>query len=174
MQANRRARLASLIREELSVVVPREVKDPRIPMVTITNVDVTEDGGAAKVYVTILGNALSNGGSTDGISSREMKECLEGLKSATGYLRRHLARVLTLRTVPELQFLEDRGLHNTLRVHELLKQISAEPVLEPVSDPVLAQGSGNGSGLADVDGATSSAKSSDPPSPDIDSNSENE
>jgi ribosome-binding factor A len=57
MDSTRRARLSSVIQQELSRVVPREIKDPRVPTVTFTAVEVTEDAGLATVYVSILGGA---------------------------------------------------------------------------------------------------------------------
>lgn len=123
-----------MIREELSVVVPREVKDPRVPSVTFTQVQVTPDGEQATVLVTILGGAQGGYGDeaelSEGRAKKRMEDCLEGLRSASGYLRKHLAKVLTIRHIPVLVFKEDKGLANTQRVHELLKQISGE---KPVS-----------------------------------------
>lgn len=115
MQPTRRARLEAVIQEELALVVSRELKDPRIPSVTFTSVQVTQDGSQATVFVSILG------GSQD---PKAMKDCLAGLTSASGFLRRHLARTLTVRHIPSLIFKEDRGFENALRVHELLKKIS--------------------------------------------------
>ena len=116
MQATRRMRLQAVIQEELSQVVPKEIKDPRVPSVTFTAVEVTQDGGQATVFVSILGGSEGE--------PKKMKECLEGLSSASGFLRRHLARVLTVRHIPALVFREDRGFENAIRVHELLKKIS--------------------------------------------------
>lgn len=122
MQPTRRARLESVIQEELSRAV-REVKDPRVPIVTFTGVSLTPDGGHATIYVSILGRT---GGEASDEADREMRECIKGLTSASGFLRRHLGRVLTVRTIPAITFKPDRGLDNTLRVHELLKQIGSE------------------------------------------------
>lgn len=113
MQETRKARLASVIQQELSVTI-RELKDPRIPSITVTQVDVADDGSFATVYVTILGGAKDR---------EEMKECLDGLTSSAGYLRRHLAKILTIRHIPSLAFKEDKGLDNAARVFDLLKQI---------------------------------------------------
>jgi len=113
MNETRKARLSSVIQQELSTVV-RTLKDPRIPWVTFTRVDVVDDGSQATVFLTLLG----------GNEDREkVKDCLEGLKSSAGFLRRHLAKILTIRHIPTLIFKEDRGLENVLRVNELLKQI---------------------------------------------------
>lgn len=131
MNETRRARLEAVILEELSIVIPREVKDPRVPPLTLTSVKVTPDGSQATVMISILGNSLSgiaeSGDDQTEAKARqkEMKDCLEGLSSASGYLRRHLARVLTIRHIPSLIFKEDRGLENVLRVNELLKEIGS-------------------------------------------------
>ena len=128
MQATRRMRLQAVIQEELSEVVAREVKDPRVPPITFTAVEVTQDGSQAVLFVAILGGAQGGFDGSPPLSEagakKRMKECLEGLGSAAGYLRRHLARVLNVRHVPSLIFKEDRGFENALRVHDLLKKIS--------------------------------------------------
>lgn len=116
MNETRKARLSSVIQEELSILI-RGIKDPRVPLITVTRVDVTDDGGQATVYVTLLGN-LEGG--------EKMDRCLEGLESASGYLRRGVAKVLTIKHIPTLLFKEDKGLSNATRVHELLTAINAE------------------------------------------------
>jgi ribosome-binding factor A len=120
MDPTRRARLAAVVQEELSKAV-RDLKDPRIPSVVFTRIEVTQDGSQATCWLTILG------GSREGRNERAIKECIEGLISASGFLRRHLAAILTVRHIPNLIFKEDRGFENTVRVHELLKEINAEP-----------------------------------------------
>jgi ribosome-binding factor A len=116
-------RLQSAIQEELSTFVSREVKDPRIPMVTFTDVQVTQDGSHATIFVAILG------ASTDDavVADQKMRECLTGLNAASGFIRRHLAKVLTIRHTPALVFREDRGFENVSRVHELLYKIQKKP-----------------------------------------------
>ena len=103
-------------------MVPREIKDPRVPYVTFTRVEVTPDGAQATVYVMIFGLESADKG-----AKKRMDDCLAGLTSAAGYLRRHLAGVLTIRHIPTLLFKEDKGLINSTRVHELLKEIDKEP-----------------------------------------------
>jgi ribosome-binding factor A len=135
MQATRRARLESVILEELSMLVPREVKDPRVPPLTFTGVTVTQDGSQATVLVSILGGAEGGHDGAPPLSEagakQRMLDCLQGLHSASGFLRRHLAKVLNVRHVPVLHFKEDRGLENASRVHELLKQINSTPKDSP-------------------------------------------
>lgn len=133
MQATRRMRLQSVIQEELSHIVPREIKDPRIPAVTFTAVEVSQDGGQATVFVSILGGTQEEDEESPSEPEKtpqkkskktKMKECLEGLSSASGFLRRHLGKVLNVRHIPSLIFREDRGFENAIRVHEILKKIS--------------------------------------------------
>jgi ribosome-binding factor A len=126
VQPTRIARLQAAILEELSVVVPREVRDPRIPSLTFTRVELTPDAGAARVYFMILGDFANRVTSEDKDRDRRVKECVQGLTSAAGFLKKHLSRALRIRTTPDLLFQEDRGLENTLRVQELLRQIADE------------------------------------------------
>jgi ribosome-binding factor A len=127
MQPTRLARLQAAILEELSVVLPREVKDPRVPPLTLTRVELTPDAGTARVYFMLLGSLGSSENEKElADRSKRIKECVEGLSSAAGFLKRHLSRALRIRQTPDLLFQEDRGLENTLRVQELLKQIADE------------------------------------------------
>ena len=121
MQETRRARLEAVIQEELSKLLLREIKDPRIPSLTITEVRVAQDGSHALVKFSPLGGRQ---GIPEKDVEKKMSDCLGGLKSAAPMMRRHLARVLTVRHIPSLAFQEDRGFENVLRVNELLKQIS--------------------------------------------------
>jgi ribosome-binding factor A len=148
MQETRRRRLESVIQDELATVIAREVKDPRVPTITLTSVQVTPDGGQATVSIAILGGAhgrlVNSVEGEQGTSAQDtakdkeaqhkMKECIQGLNSASGYLRRHLASVLTVRHIPSLIFREDRGFENTIRVHELLKQITPAEKTEPKAE----------------------------------------
>ena len=130
MQETRRLRLQAVIQEELSRFVPREVKDPRIPSITFTSVEVTQDGDQATLLIQILGGAQGGNDGAPPLSEQgaklRMKDCLEGLRSASPYMRKHLAKVLTIRHIPSLVFKEDRGLENSNRVHELLKKLEDE------------------------------------------------
>ena len=113
-QGNRKARLERLIREELALSLPT-VKDPRVSnqLVTLTQVDLTPDHKEARVKFVLTGD-----------DSKDARRCGEGLTSASGYFRRSLAKNLDLRTIPALIFKEDKGLSNSLRVHELLNTLS--------------------------------------------------
>lgn len=119
MNSNRLKRLASVIQEELSVFILRELKDPRVSSVTITKVEVTQDARQATVFIAILGDPAMDTEKREEIT----QTCIEGLASGAGIMRKHLAETLEIRHIPQLLFKQDKGLENTIRVHELLKQI---------------------------------------------------
>jgi ribosome-binding factor A len=97
-------RVADQIQRDLSEIIAYELKDPRVGMVTLTEVQLTPDYAHAKVYFTILKD-----------SPDEVKLTTEGLSKAAGYLRNQLGKRLHIHTLPQLHFLHDistsRGLH---------------------------------------------------------------
>lgn len=105
-------RVAGLIQEELSHLLLRVVKDPRLHEVTITAVRLSADLRHARVMFTAPGGP-------DGVTG-----ALTGLRSATGFLRGHLGRSLRLRYAPELSFEADDSVERSLRVAALLKQVA--------------------------------------------------
>jgi ribosome-binding factor A len=120
MDAIRIQRIQSVMKDELNVLINRDLKDPRIPSVTVTKVEITRDAKQATVFISILSLDQT---STD---PELIEHCLESLTRAKGHIKRALSKAIQLRFMPELLFREDKGLENTLRVHELLKQISEE------------------------------------------------
>ncbi len=106
-------RVGGLIQQELSRLLLREVKDPRLALVTITGVRLSADLRYARVFVT---------GPT---SPQGLQEELQGLRSATGFLRGRLGRALHLRYTPELTFEVDEAVERSLHVAALLKQVAA-------------------------------------------------
>jgi ribosome-binding factor A len=111
----RARRVAEQIQRELSRLIASELKDPRIRLVTVTEVEVTRDLAHAKVYVSVLG-------------SDDASEAVEGLRSAAGHLRRLLSRDMRMRSVPELHFTEDRVLIEGSRLSALINQAVADDV----------------------------------------------
>ena len=110
----RSRRIAEQIQRELSEVVRVELKDPRVGMITLTDVEVSPDGEHAKVFFTVLGEPS------------RVKEAEEGLRHAAGYLRSELARRLTVRAVPQLQFKYDPSVERGARLSQLIDQAVAE------------------------------------------------
>lgn len=113
-QSNRTRRLGQLLKEEISRLLSREVKDARIGSVTITDVTVTPDLMQATVHVQIPGD------------DDRKREALEGLASAAGFMRSHLGRELRIRRAPELHFEIDRTQERAARIHELLAQVAED------------------------------------------------
>lgn len=110
-------RINGEVQKELSILINRELKDPRIqPMTSVVAVEVAPDLKTAKVYVSVLGN------------EEEMKDTLKGLKSAAAFLRGQLAKNLNLRNTPELLFIMDNsieyGVHMSQMIDEVNKTLS--------------------------------------------------
>ena len=124
MQETRRARLASVIQEELALRI-RELKDPRVPMISLTQVEVASDGSHATVYFSLL-EPVPKTEEEHEQQQHRILECEKGLESAKGFLRRYLAKALSTRHIPSLRFKPDRGLSNAFRVHELLEEVKRE------------------------------------------------
>ncbi len=110
------SRVASLIKQEVSQMLLHSIKDDRvgIGMVSVTDVDVSGDLQHAKIFVSIYGS--------DEVRSQTM----EGLKSATGYVRSELGHRIRLRRTPEVLFIEDRSLERGTQIISLLNQLSQE------------------------------------------------
>lgn len=108
---SRTARLGEQIRQDLTELLVREVRDPGVGFITLTRVRVTEDLQQARVFYTTLGDNL------------DAQKTARALERATPYLRRALAERLRLRRVPELTFAVDVSIANQARVEELLEQI---------------------------------------------------
>ena len=100
--------------EEISLMLQRELKDPRLGFITVTGAEITRDLRYAKVFVSILG------------SDEEKQAAMAGLKSATGLIRGKFGRLARLRLAPEIQFQQDTGIARGSRIFELLHQIEEE------------------------------------------------
>lgn len=105
-------RVADQLQKELAVLIQREVKDPRLGMVTVSGATVSRDLGYADIYVTLLGEQ----------DPERIKENLQVLKRASGFLRSQIAKRIKLRHVPELRFHFDesvvRGQHLSSLIDE--------------------------------------------------------
>jgi len=115
MQGKRVDRVSALIKEELSSLILRSLKDPRIGFVTVTRVTVSDDLRSAKIYI-----------SSAQVGNAQRREALIGLKSAAGFLRGELGRRLRLRYAPTLLFYPDDSLEEGLHLAELLRQIETD------------------------------------------------
>jgi ribosome-binding factor A len=114
MIPNRKARLASLILEEISIMLHRDLKDPRLEMVSITEVDISEDLRYAKVYFCLYGD------------ERQKSNAQDGFESAQGFIKRELIKRLNIKRVPELMFVFDTSYDNADRITRLLGEIKKD------------------------------------------------
>jgi ribosome-binding factor A len=118
----RTERLGEEIREEVALMLTRELKDPRIGFVTVTRVDLGPDLRQARVFVGVLG------------TEKQRQTSLTGLKQAAGFMRRALGQRLRLRYTPELLFQYDEGLEASDRVARLLSEIQQPAAEVPATE----------------------------------------
>lgn len=107
-------RVAEQIQRELADLLRVEVKDPRVGMVTITDVEVSSDYAHAKVYFSLLGDEA------------RVQEALKGLQSAAGFLRSEVAKRIKLRVMPQLHFVHDTSIERGMRLDQLIDAAVAE------------------------------------------------
>jgi ribosome-binding factor A len=111
MQGKRLDRVNQLIKEEISTLLQRELKDPRLGFITVTEVETSKDLRVAKVFVSVLGD------------DRQWAASLAALTSARGFVRNWLRRNLDLRVTPEVDFRPDRSMEHAAKIQSLLKQV---------------------------------------------------
>jgi ribosome-binding factor A len=99
---------------EISLIIQRELTDPRLGFVSISGVELSDDLRFARVFVSILGDEGSRQAS------------LEGLESAKGYIRKHLGERIKLRFLPEIMFKEDRSFEQGERIDRLIDSLHQE------------------------------------------------
>ncbi len=117
-------RINEEVMRELSKIIRLELKDPRIhPMTTISGVEVAPDLKTCKAYISVLGD------------DRELADTMDGLNSASGFIRRCLAQSLNLRNTPELKFIADQSIAYGV---EMSKKIDALTYSEDQDEDSLA------------------------------------
>jgi ribosome-binding factor A len=110
----RSRRIAEQIQRELSDIIRVELKDPRVGMMTITDVEMTQDNAHAKVFFTVLGQ------------QPRIDEAAAGLQHAAGYLRSELAQRIKIRVVPQLHFEYDASVERGIRLSQLIDAAVAD------------------------------------------------
>lgn len=108
-------RVADILREEISQIVGYEMEDPRLTMVTVTDVRMSDNLRDANVFVTVSGD------------EEEHRLALDALRHAAPYVRKQLGLSLNLPRTPEIHFLRDSVEEKGDRVDQLLRQIEQEP-----------------------------------------------
>ena len=116
----RSRRIADQIQRELSDIIRTELKDPRVGMITIIDVEVTRDQSHAKVFFTSLGDAS------------RVADAATGLRHAAGFLRSELAHRMKLRIVPQLQFQYDESVERGIHLSQLIDAAVADDAAKAV------------------------------------------
>jgi len=127
MSSTRQQKIASVLKEELSRVIRKEMNDPRLGFISITDVQVASDLRTARVYVSVYG------------TPEEQTASITALEHARGFLRGLIGREVNMRYTPELSFHLDRSIERGSHVLELLKGIETKDSTEKPPD---GEGSG--------------------------------
>ncbi len=114
MEGKRSEKVAYLIQKEISEMLVKTIKDPRIGFVTITRVAVSEDYRSAKVYFSVAGTV------------EERQRSIEGLNSAKGYVRKELGRRIRLRYTPEIIFKFDPSIEYAIHIGEVIRHLKKD------------------------------------------------
>ena len=133
----RQGRLGEEIRRIVSSMLLTDIKDPRLTdkMISITGVDVTSDGSYATCYVSVMGSSLDQAVPEEGTKEAELdkKSVLEGLKSASGLMRKEIGRQVKIRHTPELIFKIDSSMEYGRRISKVINSLDIKP--EEVEEP---------------------------------------
>lgn len=106
-------RVNAEVMKELSLIIRSEIKDPRISsMVSVVSVEVAPDLKTCKAYISVLGD------------EEEKQKTLEGLNSASGFIRKELARRVNLRNTPEIKFIIDQSIEYGVKMTKLIDDVN--------------------------------------------------
>lgn len=120
---SRIGRMADQIQRDLADLIGTELKDPRVGMITLTGVEVTNDYRHAKIFFTTLGGP------------EIVSQTQQGLQRASGFLRSQLAGGLQLRIVPELHFVHDESIERGVRLSKLIDEaVASQPSVKADKD----------------------------------------
>lgn len=115
MSLNRIMRISEEVKKEVSEIIQNGLRDPRISgMISVTKVSVTNDLRYAKIYVSVLGN------------DDDRKNVMEGLKNASGFIRKEVGQRIKLRYTPEMIFEVDDSIEYGIKISNILKDISKD------------------------------------------------
>ena len=112
MDYKRADRVSDLLKKEIAQMLLREIKDPRIGFVTITDVEVSNDLRFARVFFSIVG------------SEKELEETIKGLNSASGFIKKKLGKRLRMRYIPNIIFRLDTSLEYGNRISKVLRDLN--------------------------------------------------
>ncbi len=112
---SRMDRINQQIKREISLMIQRDLSDPRLEFVSITRVDVSPDLHNAKVYFRVIGN------------EEKVRTAQQGLNAACGMIRKLVGDRVKIRYTPELNFYYDKSIEQAQRVEEILNDLHNEP-----------------------------------------------
>ncbi|MGM0601760.1 MAG: 30S ribosome-binding factor RbfA [Bacillota bacterium] len=122
MAKNRATRVGELLKKEISQIILREMKDPRIGFVSVTDVEVTGDLRQAKVFVSVYG------------SEKEKEETMEGLDKATGFIRKLVGERVTIYHTPELLFRYDNSIEHGVHISKIIDDLKEQGEIREPND----------------------------------------
>jgi len=114
LEYKRSDRVQTLLQRELSDIIHRSLKDPRVRFCTVAQVALSPDLKYADIQISVIGD------------KKQKQRTLAGLKSASGFLRREVGHRIGLRYTPELRFTLDKSVDHLMKIDHLLKQIDNE------------------------------------------------
>jgi ribosome-binding factor A len=114
VKTQRTQRVGDLIKREIADIIDRKLKDPRIGLVTVTDVSVTADLRYARVYFTVLG------------AENERHRAQTGLESARSFIQGEIGRRIRLKFTPELSFHFDKSLQRGFHIDKILKELKTK------------------------------------------------
>ena len=112
--STRTEKLRQLLKEEVSEILHREIKDPRLGFFTVIDTEITSDFQHAKVFVSILG------------TPEERKQSMDVLKHAQHFVRQEFGKRVRMKTLPDIQFQLDETVDTGVRILELLEEIKRD------------------------------------------------
>lgn len=112
--STRTEKLRKLLKEEVSDILRREIKDPRLGFFTVIDTEITSDLQHAKVFVSIMG------------TPEERKQGMDVLKHAQHFVRQQLGKRVRMKTLPDIQFQPDETVDHGVRILELLEEIKRD------------------------------------------------
>jgi len=118
MQYKRSARVGDQIKKDVANIIMLELKDPRLGLITINSVELSDDLRYARVFYTVFGD------------EKVKKESQKGLDSAKSFIQRELAKRIRIKRIPELTFKYDQTIEKASRIDHLLNQIQNESKLK--------------------------------------------
>ena len=124
--SRRTRQVGEFLREELTDIIRREVKDPRVGFFSVTEVEMTPDLRSARVFISVLG------------TDDERANTLTALRSAAKFIRFHLKPRLRMRQIPELEFRDDRSMEYAAGISQVLREIHHDDAARGVPPDVSA------------------------------------